>query len=91
MQNKRHNLRSKKKESSIPKQLQLASNEDFMAALRHSTSWQVSYSEHTYLSDSDTDISDMINHSDKNSLDPVSGDVKGSTGQGQGPPDHGYS
>ena len=42
------------------------------------------------MNDSDHDISDMINHSDQNILDPVSRDVEGSTGQGQGPVDQGY-
>ena len=60
MEQKRYNSRSKKKECTIPIQLQLGSDEDFMAALRPSTSGQVSYSKHTDSSDSDIDISDMI-------------------------------
>ena len=68
MKDKRYNLRSKKKECSISIQLQLASDEDFMAALRPSTSGQVSYSEHTDSRVSDIDISDMVNHSDQNLL-----------------------
>ena len=56
MEDKRYNLRSKKKECSIPIQLQLASDEDFMAALRPSTSGHVFESEHTDLSDSDIDV-----------------------------------
>ena len=66
MEDKTYNLRSKKNECSIPIQLQLASDEDFMAALRPSTFGQVSYSEHTDSSDSDIDKSDMINNSDQN-------------------------
>ena len=41
MEYNRYNLSSKKKECSMPIQLQLASDEDFMAALRPSTSGQV--------------------------------------------------
>ena len=52
--------------------------------------WAVSHSDHTDLSDSGNDRSDMINHSDQNFSDPVSRDVEGSTGQGQDPVDHGY-
>ena len=66
MEDKTYNLRSKKKEGTIPIQLQLASDEDFMATLRPSTSGQVFESEHTDSSDSDIDISDLINHSDQN-------------------------
>ena len=66
MEDKRYNLRSKKKECSISIQLQLALDEDFMARLGPSTSGQVFYSEHTDWSESDIDISDMINHLDQN-------------------------
>ena len=80
MEDKRYNLRSKKEECSIPIQLQLASDEDLMAALRCSTSGQVSYSEHTDSSDLDIDISGLINNSDPNFSDPVSKNVEGATG-----------
>ena len=88
MEDKRYNLRSKK-ECSISIQLQLASDEDFMAALRPSTG-QVSYSEHTDSSNSNIDISDMIANSVHNFCDPVSKNVEGATGQGQGPVDYIY-
>ena len=78
-------MRSKKKEYSIPIQLQLASDEDFMVALRPSTSGQVFESEHTDLSDSDIDISDLINHSNQNLPDPISRDAEVFARQGQGP------
>ena len=60
MEETRYNLRSKEKDYSIPIQLQLDCDEDFMAALRPSTSGQVSFSEHTDSIESDIDISDMI-------------------------------
>ena len=85
MEHKQYNLRSKKKECSIPIQLQLASDEDFMAALRPSTSGQVFESDHTDSSDSEIDVSDLINHSDQNLSDPVSRDAEAFPGGGQGP------
>ena len=87
MERTRYNLRSKKKECSIPVQLKLASDEDFMEALIPSTSGQVSYSEPTKSRDSDIDISDMINHSDQKFSDPVIRVVGFSTYQTQGPVD----
>ena len=56
MEDKIYNLRSKKKECCIPIQLQLASEEHFIVALRPSTFGQVFESEHTAMSDSDIDI-----------------------------------
>ena len=85
MEHKQYNLRSKKKECSIPIQLQLASDEDFMAALRPSTSEQVFESDHTDSSDSDIDVSDLIKHSNQNLSDPVSRDAEAFPGGGQGP------
>ena len=84
MEDKRYNFRSKKTEYTIPIQLQLASDEDFMDALRPSASGQVFESEHTDSSDSDIDISDLINHSDQNLSDPV---IRSEVfpGKGQGP------
>ena len=76
MEDKRYNLRSKKTQSSIPIKLELASDEDFTAALRASTSGQVFDSEHTDSSDSDIDILGLINHSDQNLSDPVCRDVE---------------
>ena len=84
MEHKQYNLRSKKKDCSIPIQLQLAS-EDFMAALRPSTSGQVFESDHTDSSDSDIDVSDLINHSDQNLSYPVNRDKEAFPGGGQGP------
>ena len=84
MEDKTYNLRSKKKEGTIPIQLQLASDEDFMAALRPSTSGQVFESEHTDSSDSDIDISDLINHLDQNLSDPVNKNADLFPGRGQG-------
>ena len=93
MKDKKYNLRSKKKECSIPIQLQLASLEDFMAALRPSTSRQVFESDHTDSSDSDIDVSDLIHsdHSDQNLSDPASRDAEAFPGGGQGPVNHGIS
>ena len=90
MEQKTYNLRSKKAECSIPIQLQLASDEDFMAALRPSTSGQVFGSDHADSSDSDIDISELINHSDQNLSDPV---IRGEvfTGGGQVPDSPGGS
>ena len=85
MEHKQYNLRSKKKECRIPIQLQLASDEDFMAALRPSTSEQVFESDHTDLSDSDIDVSDLIKHSNQNLSDPVSRGAEAFPGGGQGP------
>ena len=85
MEDKRYNLRSKKKECSIPIQLQVASDDDFMAALRPSTSGQVSESEHTDLSDSDIDVSELIDHSDQNLSDPVNSDAEAFPERGQSP------
>ena len=84
MEDKTYNLRSKKKEGTIPIQLQLASDEDFMAALRPSTSGQVFESEHTDSSDSDIDISDLINHSDQNLSDSVNKNADVFPGRGRG-------
>ena len=84
MEDKTYNLRSKKKEGTIPIQLQLASDEDFMVSLRPSTSGQVFESEHTDSSDSDIDISDLINHSDQNLSDPVNRNAEAFPGRGQG-------
>ena len=66
-------MRLKKIECSIPVQLQLASDEDFMTVIRPLTFRQVSYSEHTN--------SGIF-------WDPVSRNVEVSTGQRQGPVDH---
>ena len=86
MEDKRYNLRSKKKECSIPIQLQLASDEDYMAVLIPSTSGQVFESEHTDSSDSDIDISDFINYSAQIFSDLRSSRDAGiSDGQGQDP------
>ena len=85
MEDKRYNLRSKNKECSIPIQLQLASDEDFMAVLRSSTSGQVFESEHTDSSDSDIDVSELIDHSGQNLSDPVNSDAEALPGPGQGP------
>ena len=84
MEDKTYNLRSKKKEGAIPIQLQLARDEDFMAALRPSTSGQVFESEHTDSSDSNIDISDLINHSDQNLSDPVNRNAETFPGRRQG-------
>ena len=63
-----YNLRSKRREWCIPIQLQMAGDKDFMATLRFSTSrmGQVSFSKHSDSgSESDIDVSDLMNHSDK--------------------------
>ena len=56
-----------------------------MAALRPSTSGQVFESDHTDSSDSDIDVSDLINHSDQNLSYPVNRDKEAFPGGGQGP------
>ena len=62
-----------------------------MAALRPSTSGQVFDSEHTDLSDSDIDVSDLINHSAQNLSDLVNRDAEVFPGWGQGPAIQGNS
>ena len=62
-----------------------------MAALRPSTSGQVFESEHTDSSDSDIDVSELIDHSDQNLSDPVYSDAEAFPGHGQGPANQGTS
>ena len=69
MDEARDNLISKRRECRIPIQLQMAGDEDFMATLGLPTSrmGQVSFTEHSHSgSESDIDVSVLINHSDKN-------------------------
>ena len=83
----RPNLRSKKRECRIPIQLQMAGDEDFMATLGPSTSrmGQVSFTEHSDSgSESDIDISDLINHSDKISSPVLASGRGASSNEGKG-------
>ena len=85
MEATRYNLRSNRRECSIPVQLQLATDEDFMTASRsHMESPQAGqvFSELSD-SESDIDISDFIRSSDQN-LSPISSDKQGAlTGGGR--------
>ena len=85
MEGTRYNLRSNRRECSIPVQLQLATDEDFMMASRsHMESPQAGqvFSELSD-SESDIDISDFIRSSDQN-LSPISSDKQGAlTGGGR--------
>ena len=79
MDEARYNLKLKRREGHIPIQPQMAGDEDFLATLGHSTSriGQVSFTEHSDSgSESNIDVSDLINHSDKISS-PVLASVGG--------------
>ena len=71
----RYNLRSNRRECSIPVQLQLATDEDFMMASRSHMESPQAGQVFSKLSDSesDIDISDFIHSSDQN-LSPISSD-----------------
>ena len=85
MEATRYNLRSNRRECSIPVQLQLATDDDFMTASRsHMESAQAGqvFSELSD-SESDIDISDFIRRSDQN-FSPVSSDKQSTlTGGGR--------
>ena len=68
----RYNLRSGKRECHIPVQLQLARGEDFLTESLEASghAGQVFNSDHSGTSESDIDISGLLNVSDQNS--PVS-------------------